>query len=329
MLLKVPFCYEAEVIKLRCKNSLMIDFGDWIEVEINEATSSEAPVALRWIDGSKHSDIPHIKETRWFNGNHYMPVFDYEDTAEKYQFQRESLFNACEVGSPLSFALPIDHAHFLQNVLSGNLQPLNEDNFKAVLTSTHDEKVSRILQRAQELLVVDGGLWRACSEPIYLLKQGEGLVVHIPNNSDPAYSAERKFRIDRLDDAIHHFGIENDRWIRDRADVLIPESVCFDDEIPAIMHAAKREVDRQRDSLDKLPTDVLLAWGCLRDATVLAEKDPNPTNVEDVVKCFQVIIKISEIHPSYSRDAERALERWSLRPLYAAPYIGDDAAIAP
>jgi len=305
-----------------------MEFGDWVDVEIDEVTSTNAPVALRWIDATS-KELPRGAETRWFNGNHYRLVLNYDDSSEVDHFTKNALFDACETGHPLSFALPIDHEFALQNVVTGRLAPLCESEFRKVENSTREEKEKQILKRASELLVVDGELWRTCNEPIYLLKQGVGLVVHVPTESDPSYSPERKFRIDRLDDVIHHFDILDEKWIKNRADVLIPESVCFDDESPALIHAARREVDRHKGSLEKMPTESLLAWARLRDSTGQAEGDPSPTNMDDLVDCLQSIIAATEQHPSYTHDAERALERWSLRPLYAVPDFDDDAKLTP
>lgn len=70
MKINVPFIYEALVIKPRCRKSSLIILKDNVEVEINEVSSSDLPVAfkigeteLRW-DGTRLWDYDYHSVSR-------------------------------------------------------------------------------------------------------------------------------------------------------------------------------------------------------------------------------------------------------------------------
>jgi hypothetical protein len=339
MFLKVPLRYQAEVLKPRCRNSEPMIFGEWLEVEVEEVSASDAPVAVRWIaDASRHLRLtqasadmrePVVKETRWWEDSHYRPVFDVEDRAETNAFTRSTLIEACANGIPLAFALPMHNDHDIKAVVAGELRPIADFQFRKIENSTRDRAIADVTKRAADLLIINGEVWRKCAEPIYVVKQGVGLIVHIPSDNEDWIDPERQFRIDRLDDAIDHFDID-ERWIRHRADVIFPDAIRFDDETPAMICACRKVVDRFRGtSLDKKPTEFLIAWAVLRDAVELAELGPTEDGMNELVAHLRNLVAVSESQHYHIKDMENSLDRWSLRPLGDSEHIADCGPLAP
>lgn len=330
MFVNVPFKYDAEILKPRCRNLEPMAFGDWVEVNIAETTASDAPVAVRWIDADSlpYVDTPIVKETRWFEDSHYRRVFDSDDRNEKNGFTRDTIIEACANGRHLSWALPFGQDYDLVRVISGSLKPIDETPTRKIENSTREKAISDIELRASELLLIDEELWIKCEEPIYAVKQGTGLIVSIPTAYDLTQVApDRRFRIDRMDDAIDHFKLD-DRFIRERADVLVPDSVRFDDETPAILHSTREALSWYAKSLHKMPTDFIVAWGHLRDAHNAADQEASPEHMDALIERFQAYVETCPEPDSwYAEEMSKAINRWSLRPLQPDDHY--DGAMGP
>jgi hypothetical protein len=333
MFLSVPFTYRAEVLMPRCRNAEPKTFGERIEVEIQDVSGSEAPVAVRWahtFEGRvRNPETPIIRETRWFDGNHFRPVFDAEYGFETKSVSRSTLIEACAAGTQLGNALPFSFEDDLKKVISGEMKSIGETQIRKIITSERDKVANNVTKRAADMLLIDGEVWRKCHEPIYYIHQGIGILVSLREADGMRQSPERQFRIDRLDDAMEHFNLDG-RWLLERADLLVPDSVRFDDEVPAMLSFSSRVVDRFRDaSLHNKSTGFLLTWGRLRDAVEAAQADPTPDNMSELTSRLTDLHTKGEEVSYQSNDIKAALDRWSLRPLNASDDISDYSAPAP
>jgi hypothetical protein len=317
MLFRLPIAYWSKVIKPRCRVEERVLCGEWIEVEVQEATDLEAPVAMRWREHDYGDGPGEIKETRWFDEGHYMPYEHREQPLDAHL-----LADLCAKGSAYQNPLIVSTDWFIRDMFKYNALPLAEMKVRAIISSDREETIAKTLECAKGLVLVDGVLWDNVGEPVYEYRDRLGIEVkHFTRgkgqepSADDIVKSRSRFRADRYDDIVEHVHAEDDeRQIR--IDVLVPESVRYDDETPAFIEAARATVDSNQSSLSGLPKHALMAWVDLRDAHLLASEDTSPevlTSLEEAMRVYERIFEDSWC----ANTARAALQRWDLRPMTA------------
>lgn len=302
MLFRVPFVYSAEVVLKNHSNGRTIDCGEWLDVDVMEVSSMEAPIATRWKESTWHGKVTH--ETRWFDGHHYMPVGGRTITTDE-------MSNLCLHGvghdNPLVTA-PLWRA---KEVLSGSRKALSELQVRRTIRSERDHAIREVETAAAKLIIVDDTVWAKVHEPIY---EYDGFFVR-PTVS-PARDSNQsgmRFRADRIDDMIDHFGIAASE-AEDRIDVLIPESLLYDDETPAFLENVNFIISATASSVAGYTKEGMMVWADLRDAYYEALEETSNRRLDALEAALRTYADFSP--PFFnSNRAEAALNRWSLRPI--------------
>jgi hypothetical protein len=313
MLFRVPIPYQAKVIKPRCRNEEDVMCGEWIEFEVREASNAEAPIALRW--EQKGLRNPGVRETRWFEGEHHMVI----GRSDGDFLTAEKIADQCAKGTASGNPLIVAPDWWVRDMIKFNAKPLAELEVRRVISSDRDEMIARTTAMANTLLIVDGSVWQAVGEPVYEYRDQLGIdVQHLPqkgrhSGDEERMKSMRRFRADRLDDIVDTFQIERHERIIP-IDVLLPESVTYDDETPAFMQSANLTIDGCESGLKNLSKECLVVWAELRDAVSEAEADHAPHAVSQVEQCMRAFERMfgDTWHANTPREA---LKRWDLRPV--------------
>lgn len=318
MLFRIPVTYMTSFTRPRCRNSERVLCGEWIEVDVRETTDLDAPVAMRWREKSwqEPEDGGLIRETRWHDGHHYVPCLDGEDEA----LSASDVADLCAQGRSYANPLVSSSDWQVRDLLAGKIKPLSEIPVRSIESSERDEAIATAMAQAAGLLIVDGMMWDIAGEPVYEYNRNLGIEVKhlsLPTDrrSDESRKALDRFRADRLDDIVEHFQATQDE-INEVIDILIPESVRYDDETPAIIETARLSVDNKPSSydLDDLPKHVIMAWVDLRDAYRALTRTPDPEAIDSLVEIMRVYSETCE--DGWQKDRLRSgLSRWDLRPM--------------
>lgn len=275
----VPVDYTAKVVSKGKRNAVSTTFFEWVEIEVEELSPQDAPIAVFWNDRmltseeqSNHNHRAVVREmgrapadgnlhTRYHNDGHYWfnvlherqgsDEPGYKETAE--QFQNRLLRN--EGGYPLSIK-PVAHWVFSEHPEGF---PLRTGDYRSVEGSDREERIQAVVTELQgNLIVVDSYAYFRKPEPVYVLLDG----IDLPNDdwqlwikvvpNDPKllklpYSEQLRevYAIDRFDDAkavsLAGWRAQERPSINEgkRATVVIETSIKADTESQVMYEAAK------------------------------------------------------------------------------------------
>jgi hypothetical protein len=315
MLFRVPIAYSAKVVKPRHRKEERVPCCEWIEVEVRETTDAEAPVALRWNESEDGADPSELKETRWFDEGHYM-LSDYSDQP----LTADMVANMCATATSYENPLVLSVDWHLSDALRKGAKPLAELEVREIVSSGRDEVIEKTLAAAASSLIVDGVFWGNVGEPLYEHVSGYGIMVkHFsegkgqPPSREDLLKADKRFRADRFDDLADTFRLAHDDW-QVRIDVLVPESIRYDDETPALIEAARGAVDSHDGELKGLPKHALNAWVDLRDAHIEASENPTPDAIAVLENTMRTYERTFEDGWAV-KMVRKAIKRWDVRPL--------------
>ena len=254
MIINVTYRFDAEVIAPRQRNARSRSFVETIPVEIREPSPSEAPVALaftadQWFDHAPGQRL----ELRWFDDTLYRKAF--EVTRDKGRDEppvvaprgADWIVRCAEGGykdrdnyrAPLPVGTkPYDEA--------GEPMRIDEDPRVArVKSSKQVERRSEVLAAADALILVDGEVHVACTEPVYRYSGGSffgggrdrSVAPEFLDKGNRNQHCSNLFRADEYD-----FMVENRRLDADELggtiEVLIPEAVRYDGPAQVMLGAA-------------------------------------------------------------------------------------------
>lgn len=311
--LKIPVAYSCEVLEFRKRKKVRKDFGEWLEADIPDIPSEDAPVALRW----KNPDHPvygtyndgllnrtgETMETRWYDGSHWMPFFEKqnEDRAEGKIIQSADIQGLLDAGHLHN--LPFFGTDWrMSEILRGEISPLKEEDFKEVDFSGRDEELDRLSRTLNDLIFVDGQLWQRKREPVYDAsrinwfenagREGSYPIRFIPNAVDDNGKYERKledlWRADQYAELCERLPEDiRERIVGPEIEVLIPESLKYDPHGLALMAAVGTALEFHL-GMETWSSEKGIAYYQMRDAFNLAQgsADENgmpPADLVDLV----------------------------------------------
>ena len=342
MLVRVPFPYSAVVIGKGKRKPETQFFWEWLDLEIAEPDDLEAPVALRWRDAFPADDpgfadrhkwglfpADGLCESRWFDGSHWMPVLveDSRTRASAERMPKDDLVRRCAEGNDRDNPLvPFFH----ETGAAGNpaAKPIDYEDYRTVQSCGREAQVQALTEKARNLIVADGAVWRQTAEPVCYLKEWvhhghsyQAAIKVLPCDSTDITDPCQVYRADRFDEAAEAAILRGDHAdgevevmnLPRRVEVLVPESVRYRDEEKALDHSVYRLLcDYSDKPLKELHPDLAAGWFALRSAF---EADDHFDLVEGALEDF--LHSLPE-DTRQKRYASRALERWRSRPIWLA-----------
>lgn len=331
MLVRMPYIYDAVVLERKCRYVSHGYFGDWQAVEVTETSEADLPVAMRWTEVSDHGRVETPRETRWFDDRHWMP-YGRVDQPNCALTPSEDLLDGQKLYKIAKDALRYDYYRnlALQDFMGGDLRPFDGEHVNEVHYLDRESGVRSAEDAAADLLAVDGILYRSVPEPVYSLSWRNDLRggEQRPSARISADMRQRRiddgpfFRADRLEDMVDIFRMSHRRHVirsKTEIEVLLPESVNFEDDRDAVRAAAARMVGKRADCFDgvypqlrKMATESAVHWFPLRDA--LAAYDGSEEAADAMAGHLEKLTPA--IEGGYIKDyCGFVLDRWRMRPV--------------
>lgn len=204
MKISVPFLYEAQIIKPRCRKSRPIVIRDQVEVEIKEIRKSEFPIAIKVGPENYHWD----EETLWIFDYHLKHDKSIETvSSETVKANTEncgSHHNSIRRGAKAPFKnfwtnmykwSYSDSDYSEERIYNAWLDDsfvvnANKVVFRKWVSDNREVIVARARQIAQGLRIYNGKMYRIAGEPYYCCMTfglgnnhgGTGLFIHSSTN---------------------------------------------------------------------------------------------------------------------------------------------------
>lgn len=322
-ILRIPVSYVEYGVRKGRRKAERIECGEWVDVHVADVSSDDAPVATRWKNEWKwdyeYPPLNAVSETRWFDGHHYKRVL--RETADGHkQVDLDLLVEMITRGDG-----PFPGDYYTRKVVQGNANSIDEIELRSRHTNNRAAAIERVheIARSHILIWADGKpeLWSECREPCYLYNPNRYSrcvdVVGIPaleRGLDGHY-----FRADRRDDLIDFIGTFSKVNIElPEIQILIPESIRYDDETPAFTDAA-RSLITHAPSQNPFPKERVIAWLNLRDLVYGLRGDPDQEYLQRLEDAMQHYLEMGQRHPDefdmHESVITRALARWRNRPI--------------
>lgn len=325
--LDLPFSYDYVGMIDRETGAHHTPIVDWIKVEISEFSGRDLDVAATW--SSKRQQ--HL--TYWHHGAHYRSAIDGEeghdagpatwrhfiDLAERWQ-DRDRDGEFCRGGPARAI---VERLFSPTTPCALTSQAIHSQVKRTVeWFSDRDQRMVDIEHNRDRLILVDGKPWVRCEEPIIELRgwrDAASLQVKVPQLNERCWK-EDYFRLDRLQDAIHHCrthhsGLQLNLDLD--IEIVIPSAFTIEDDIDALYQAADALVDAAHYYLRLMKPEAGLAWFHLKDAigrhhNVLKEPAAVAAHIETLANELR---RLPIKKPYAVVTAKKALDRWSLRPV--------------
>ncbi len=278
MRIKVPFTYVS-TSKTRAGITREVNMDACAEAEVREVRAQDAPVVLRhggffpgdapWGDEERERGrglMPDLLDVRLIDGRLYEQVAwktGYGGEARRYPATVADLDDAQRLFWDVKWVKT--------RGMSPAAKYWNERTSTVFIESQRDEAEKEVAE-ALDLVSIDGALYRASPEPMFLLAKGDR---HEPGEHlrvvrEPRYWDGHLFRLDEADllvDLLRAKGrpeavIAN---VAELAEVLDPGALKADIRHDAIHKAGRRLEDRSRWGLHDRSLDTMMAFADLKE----------------------------------------------------------------
>ena len=305
----------------------------WHELEIENVSPINAPVATRWKNG----------ETIYLNGRHYArPSHVRCPSGQAGRTWLNNIFAndlAALEGSDLSQRPKIPALELVIGVFNErHFHAFDEYNIKRreskhpqLLWSNVDERRAEVETLSDTLILVEDQVLIAVNEPVYRVSTWKDKATIDIVLSSPTTNKLRRyreqflfFRADRFDDALDyaHRGarivdIKQDGEI----EVLIPNSIQAFDDLHALIEAAKEALELGKGFvLETLSTEQAITWMHLRDTVMqpMEQLDRNDLLLEQLSAWLVVLRTLPFNWSKRFESICQQIERWQMRPITSA-----------
>lgn len=359
MMIKVPFKYTAQVHKKRHTNPSQETFYEWIDLEIPEIDDIDAPIATQWFDETP-SELPDrlkreqwgaspmdgICQTRWFNNDHWWPALDQQkeiqglnhETYHRERLAPVDLADLCVKGQDRCNPLMLKDT-FLQQMktdteFKGNA--LNPRNFKEVLSSTREEVLEKLLDKLNDLMIVNDQIWTRGRPPVVYLKthvypniesnNPVGLLKILPEDDPTIDNPNQVYSLKQFDEA-REFALsfaddeQEDLNERIKLTIFIYDSIKNNAEQKAIVQIAHYVDDKFSDHFSKsyrkmneIPPEIGISYFEFRRS--LLALDGSDERFSDLVEAMYKFQPLCEsVQEECSDKMSHILKRWEAKPI--------------
>jgi hypothetical protein len=300
-----------------------LSLSETVTLEIAEATTMDAPVAVSWDNGSQF--------TRWHDGRHFKAVEGESDA------------------STLLSRLPPHSTEPVRGFTAGfMLYPttdtlhIDDPKIEHFDERTRQRRLANVREWANSCLVVDGRMYMACAEPHYRVypwglivatewgaEDNPGFYEHRPNtigkgdhlNSGSWFHTER-FNLGRGEEAVAMAKLWHGKTVINpdsagMVDILIPTSIGAPDDRPVLYEAADQLLNSLNHIEFRLIPPILLRgvqpmsellWG--REA-----REVNPDHLAETLDTARSALRIGDpemriVREPHVQRLDEALRRW-------------------
>lgn len=325
MFLTVPVVFSADVTSKGTSGKVRkVDLHVTQTMELAELTVEEAPVATEWIDRRLMPD-GRVATTRYHDGKHFRCL--HERMFDGYHSMSEPVL-ASELTQKLSKGMPaagplkpLGDDTVLSKYRNGQTKPLYDarKRFAEVDQTDFKYREALITSMIEGLIVIDGHIWYACSEPCLIVvaptHPGDVHRILTTTEDDPMHDilinrGAVKFRADRHADAlamIEDAGEEpSGTALSSRITVHMPETIEMDDDGAALVRCADEAIAAIGfQAARQIRPEILTALASLMQAR--SDRDMEGTG--HALADLGELIDLGQ----YDLNHAAVLERWSQR----------------
>jgi hypothetical protein len=295
----VPIVFKAQAKNGKERNFRESWFGEWVELQINVADATEAPVAAEWMN----KDITKLTPAcvRVFGDEFYSPKKNRhgEEQANVSTFSSDDVrFGRAPVASAFANAtLAIERMAFA-SFMKGQMTTGTLADQKEYYGDTRTEALEQAKSIVDGLLVIDDMLWIKTVEPVLSLTgdsshRDTNVSYEIEFPSPTWQSAGHKFRLTEWE-AMVTFGEHlipspangGNRWVFDRVTDLkihIPQAFKAKVDLDAMVKLAENVLKFSKDNVLDHGREATTFWHDVKDQ--LAEAISTKSNADlDLLK---------------------------------------------
>jgi hypothetical protein len=323
MRVRIPYTFTAHVVPLRKLKPISSTEGDWLTADITEIDEIDAPIATAWTDYKGDTF-----QTRWHNGSHWQ-IHKIYDRDGNYQgvltpSKLTDMFESGDSSNPLS----VGTTSSLQQLVSGEIQSFQRQNFKDVIKTEQEAVLLRIQDQINDCIIVDDEIWTKCTEPYYryiqhyVKKLDDGRAIRYPEVGlipvdEEVYRAYETFNANEFEEfvALATGGFQEIIVPEQlKITVLIPESINFNSHQSALYSSSKSFLTGTQGVLGKRSSDFIHCWADLRDALEKAMTDKSEGNDDRLVSALTAIVEVAPDKSEYEiNNISKMVERWESR----------------
>lgn len=339
MRIRIPALYTESVVPKQARTVRDLHFGDWFEVEIQEVSDFEAPVAIEWRierHDRDYSAIDNIVQLRYFAGH----FFEVQPITEAYKpnipLTAEEMVEMTSSGSYSSNPLLGSNDDGRSVVDSPELYTsFKPDEYRAVYSTGKADKLKELQERASNIIIVDGLVWTKTHEPVLKIEQETSFhstidfSIRIKNSKHIQTEDIRDvFRLDRMDDAIA-FGKElcegNEFSIRQDPQILHSEALSFKDDRPALLSCLEYYITNSKNDVLDESKEYVIAWYDLRTAFEAIAEDTSDVTLDLIVEDAKNVLAEKKELGIYEGWLKATIGRWNSRPIEITHKMDFDA----
>lgn len=266
MRIELPFAYEVQIQLPRNRRAVPRVLVRYIEADIPEIADQDAPVAARWFERGSvtsagvTSDVRTLMTVRHHDGRFYRPlVYDYLEAKPATSIETVTNYIADGVAQDLYYVFCRDLrtqtiSMAMRLVMGGHTKVMDNgerlEKRAEVVSSKLDEALGNLEAALSEYIIIDGGIWRQVSEPVFILdlvrhtagivttpvEYGTACQANRHRISAGGVSETKTFRFDQfevMDQEIREWETAGGRFRTaevavDGVEVLLPEAFSFD-----------------------------------------------------------------------------------------------------
>ena len=326
MRISVPLTFQAVVIPKGAQKWRAMSFGEWVDVEVQEATNLEAPIAVEWRNegyGHKHyNEVADIVQLRFFNGQFYQKQVDGSSGDEAFHTSVEDLIGKTQSGAYYANPLIAQYGNERDFVLSPHKYPtFKAENFRDSESEKRAKSLEALQLRAAETLIIDGHVWKLTAEPVLKVSLLADINCRFSVeiiSSEKIESEKRIFRLDRLDDAIAYGKVitNSDAYHIDHdPQIHMSETLSHQDDLIVVTDVLKDYIRETKKSVLDETRQFIDAWLDFREAVWnIPNGDPNET-IDAAVQAAKAMMKIDHSGINSSKELVAATRRWDSKPI--------------
>jgi hypothetical protein len=285
-----------------------------VKVTIREAEKAELPEAARY----DNSIAPNGKETfRMGSDGFYKEVHfcRYSGDPNQYLLSQE-LVEFSQSGTVYANALfNGQQSSAYERYQRGEAR--DPSSVATVKSSGREEALATLMDRARNLIVMDGKVLERYEMPVlYVSRSSSWVSVDVGDKKTFADKAQAQiFPLSQFDEAsaftAEHFNKPLDE--RDRIEILIPNVFDFDDVTPAVLELLRQAVNQHWKDIGHADKATAVAWLDFRDATSKAMVSKSEADVEAAIECGNVYRAKPLAYERAISKLDTAIERWAMR----------------
>lgn len=336
----VPIIYKAQAKNGRERNFRETWFGEWIELPLNVADATEAPIAAEWVkkDISKLTlesvrvlgDQFYTPETKR-HGNEQADVSTF--TGDDVKYGRSPVASAFATAN-----LAVERMAF-DSFMDGTMTSGTLGDQKEYYGDTRAEAVETARSIIDDLLVIEGMLWQKTVEPVLVLTsdtmhRDHSVSYEIEFPSTRWQSPGQKFRLTEWDAMVTYGELlvptpdRGNRWVFNRVadlQVHIPQAFKAKVDFDAMIKLAETVLSFNKDKVLDQGREVTTFWHDVKDQ--IEETRSTMSNADlDLLKDVteRLILATEPDHRDrFRREIAAMSDRLTNRPIErSAPRLG-------